>query len=196
VSPAAISAVEPEAAATLVPVVRATAVHGTTIGGVGWQPILSPGPHTWTLTFAGQTTDPETGDPLTLTSTAELTVTALVFDIEAYDGTNPIDLAHAPMMTGDDPAYEIASSFPIIKNTGNVPITVRSLANPPTQPMLQEVSLAPGDSTTESDVSSTCPNNAPQSCYHLEIDGSNTVGDAKRLPLKADGNIQIYFRHP
>jgi len=196
VSPAAISVVESEATASLVPVIRATAVHGTTIGGVGWQPILSPGPHTWTLTLAGETTDPETGDPLTLTSTAELTVTALVFDIEAFDGTDQIDLAHAPTMTGDDPGYEIAASFPTIKNTGNVPITVRSLANPPTQPMLQEVVLAPSDSTTELDVSSWCPNNAPQSCYHLEIDGSNTVADTERLPVKADGRIRVYFMHP
>jgi hypothetical protein len=195
VAPESISVVEPDAAASIVPVIRATAVHGTTLGGVGWQPVLSPGSHSWTLSVQGKTSDPDTGEVIPIRATAELSVHALVFDIEAYDGTNPIDLSHASSTSGEDPAYDIQASFPTIKNVGNVPIRVRSLANPPTMPHLKEVALQPGESTAESDLASWCPYNAPQTCFQLDIDGANSVADADRLPVKPDGRIRIVFYH-
>jgi hypothetical protein len=178
----------------LLPIVKINAAHGTALNGVGSRPLLAMGNDTAVLTIKGKTRTKEGADS-TLTLSANMSVRALVIDIDIQDSRGSLALAspdgrahgNFPEGLGEMRFYNAQGCTVTIKNTGNVPVAIKA--------WFQRVNTL--DTTFDDTLAfaievggkATIPRRSDRIIF--SIDGNNTISDQSRLPLLSNG--RCYF---
>lgn len=112
----------------IVPILTLGITHGINLSGVGYDDLLPMGDNKSVLTITGETI--ENGDTIKISNSFDISVNAKVMDIELYEGSNKIDIAHSTRSISSNlgglgflRAYSINDTSMIsLKNTGNVDI--------------------------------------------------------------------------
>jgi hypothetical protein len=178
----------------LLPIVKINAAHGTALNGVGSRPLLAMGNDTAVLTIKGKTRTKEGADS-TLTLNANMSVRALVMDIDIQDSRGSLALAspdgraHGNFPEGlyEMPFYSAMGCTVTVKNTGNVPVAMKV--------WFQQITINDttfGDTLARSiDVGGQAAIPCRSSRLVFSFDGNNTISDQSRLPLLSNG--KCYF---
>ena len=129
VTPEEIGILEPDSLATIIPIIRVSALHGVALNGIGYIDLIPMNENRTVISIAGVTTD-ENGTNIPVSIFAELTINALIMDIELFDGDSIIDLT-TPDGSGSSNLGGLGfirnynySLVPKILNIGNIPISV------------------------------------------------------------------------
>jgi hypothetical protein len=129
IEPSSIDRLPPQKDAVVIPVIRVSAEHGISVGGVGTVDLLPMGENTTTVEILGSSVDADS-QAHTVEFVGDVRLTAQVMDVELFAGTQRVDLA-TPPHTGSSSVgglgfisgYDVGSA-PSIVNTGNVDIDV------------------------------------------------------------------------
>lgn len=125
VAPATISSLEPASSSSIETVLRIRVIHGTNLSGVGHLPVLPMGPNQTVVSLKGKTRD-EANTDIDVSLTFTIKLNALLADFEASVAGAPIDLMNSSGgMQGVCLFYGTGQLS--IRNTGNVPLVVKSL---------------------------------------------------------------------
>lgn len=146
VAPASISSLEPASSSAIETVLRVRVVHGTNLSGVGHLPVLPMGPNQAVVSLNGKTRD-DTNTDIDVSLTFTIKLNALLADFEASVAGAPVDLMNSSGgMQGVCLSY---GTGPLsIRNTGNVPLVVKSLNAGQLKPEpVATATVAPGAST-------------------------------------------------
>ncbi len=181
----------------LLPIVKVDAVHGTALNGVGYRPLLPMGDDTAVLTITG-TTRKQDGKDSTLVLSARMSVRALVMDVEVRDTGAPLSLAapggrvrgNFPEGVAEMPFYPVSGCTVAVKNTGNVPITLKTWSQ---QVNSQDTSFG---NTVSQTVAPGSVTRIPRTGMRqvMCIDGNNAVSDQVKLPLLPNGKCYFLLR--
>jgi hypothetical protein len=181
----------------LLPIVTVNAEHGTALTGVGYRPLLPKGNDTAVLRITG-TTRTQSGKDSTLILDAAMAVKALVMDIEIRDTGGLVPLGSPggrargdfPEGISDMPFYSVSGCTVAVKNTGNVPITLKVW---PEIASINDTSYGAAASfTIPAGDSAFVPRKSGRQV--LCIDGNNTISDQVKLPLSPNGTCYFCLR--
>lgn len=186
VSPTSINELPPDTGATFFPIVRVTAVHGTSPSGIGFEGVMAAGSNSTTLDFNGTTQD---SIPVQLNAT--LTVNVLLMDIRAFVATGELDLSAPAFLANPDartggvgvPGFTVQSDV-TIQNTGNVDITTSVFDRDFSSSSL---GVLPRDSSL------VIPGLGVGDVAFLWLDGGGAASDQTRLPIVPNGNVILFF---
>lgn len=197
VTPEEIGILEPDSLATIIPIIRVSALHGVALNGIGYIDLIPMNENRTVISIAGVTTD-ENGTNIPVSLFAELTINALIMDIELFDGDSIIDLT-TPDGSGSSNLgglgfirYYNYSLVPKINNIGNISMTVSVYYEDIDKYFLG--SIEPDD-TLIVDFPEQ-PNDtlgAERSFGLIELDGDNTITDNDRLQLGNNGRAYFYL---
>ncbi len=158
---------------------KTTIEHGVTLeGGIGFEPVQTPGPHTVWMTITGKS-------DTSLTLNVKLTYVVYLMDFQLLAGDSLINLASPQYMQGIYNAWGIPgdSTWSIV-NSGNVPITITVTAFVTSRPLLAQYTLAAGQ--TYILLKDTVDNAEIVSCY-----ANGVVANPRKLLQGADGSVAM-----
>ena len=187
VTPPSIDIIPPDAGASLLQIIKVTAVHGTAASGIGFTALMPAGSNTTTLSIQGTTRNGHDA-PTPVRLDANLSVMALLVDVSVLDGDSVVDLAH-PAFHGLGantcgvlvPGFGRITATLMLRNTGNVPLAVSVWSGTAGVPTRQTVAV--GGSSAFSDTSELT----------VQLDGGGTISDHNRLPLTPCGTVILLF---
>ncbi|MGC4118693.1 MAG: hypothetical protein QM765_29875 [Myxococcales bacterium] len=189
VAPTTIASLAPQSGigASMLPVVRVTAIHGLSESRLGAAPLLPMGAQEAALHVAGKTLDAQ-GAELEVTLDVVLRATARVMDLEVLCDGTPVDLRYAESMLSMD----ICTTLPMpnfccnqgfsLHNTGNVPVDV---AGEPQGTISCSGLTSLGQLAPGATLAVTFP--PGRSNWPIVLDGHGTASNPARFPLGLNG---------
>ncbi len=181
----------------LLPLVKVNAVHGTAVDGMGYRPLMALGSDSALLTFSGSTRTRD-GKDSTVVLTAVLSVRALAMDIEVRDDNGALLLATPegrisgsfPDNVGDLSFYSAHGCSVTVKNTGNVPVSIKAYALP-----INATGMTFKDTMSCSvDTGRAVAIPIIKSDLVVSIDGNGAVADQSKLRAYPNGNCYLYLK--
>lgn len=193
VSPSSIDSVNPERTSSIMAVIRVTAVHGVALDGTGYSnSLMALGNNETTISITGKTKN--NINDIDVILNVNLGVYAQMMDISLLDGVSEVSLLTPSLYTtsswGSVPVY--TCSTPILKNTGNVDISVTNIMDSPNSPVLESITLHPNDTYTP-----IYPVNSSWSgkkSVVMKLTSGNTIADYNKLRLQPDGTVCFFIR--
>jgi hypothetical protein len=197
VTPATIDSLPAGVTVGILPIIRVTAIHGSTVTGIAFAPLMPQGINTTSLNISGQTQD-SIGGQITVELTGTLQVFAQVMDIALHDDMQEVDLS-APssytiggMLGGQlldaTPQFRIGDINVSLRNTGNVPLTVVLWYSPHGY----DAAVLVPSHTLAVQASETLPDSSARLMgLTLELNSGGVISDRTRLPIARNGRVYL-----
>lgn len=196
VTPGTIDALLPQRDLTIMPIIKVSVTHGIALNGTGYtNSILPMGDNTCILTLTGKTLDAD-NNVINLKYVINLKLHAYMMDVQLFDNNTSIDLTHdykffgLNVASGSVKGYK--NNLPIIKNSGNVDITITNVSNGGSFPVLEQFTLKPTEQKTLTYVTRPEDNNK---VIYLKIVSGNTITDYQKLKIEPDGSVYMVIHN-